>query len=218
MNTLDYILNKFNLSFDNKTPMPIEIPNVGRNNLAALLHELDFKTGAEIGAGEGKYSQILLEANPRMELYGVEPWTPYEGYTDFTEKSIFKTSRENAKKRLSSSSNYEFIEEFSMNAVKKFQDESLDFVYIDANHEDPYITQDITEWSKKVRSGGIISGHDFKDVSVMSKDFEIRWKVKEAVMNHVASNNIKCFFVWGLYAKVPGMIRDISRSWMIIKP
>ena len=216
MNTLDYILNKFNLSFDDKTRMPIEIPNVGRDNLATLLHELDFKTGVEVGVADGKYSQIILEANPQMELYGVDPWISYKGYRDTTEASIFNTGRENAKKRLSSSPNYEFIEEFSMYAVKKFQDESLDFVYIDANHEDPYVTQDITEWSKKVRSGGIISGHDFK--RVQSRTFEMDWKVIDAVVNHVASNNIKCFFVWGLYHKIPGMIRDISRSWMIIKP
>ena len=48
MNTLDYILKKINIVFDRKTPMPLEIPNFGRDNLASLFEELKFKIGAEI--------------------------------------------------------------------------------------------------------------------------------------------------------------------------
>jgi predicted O-methyltransferase YrrM len=48
-----------------------------------------------------------------------------------------------------------------MEAVKDFKDESLDFVFIDGNHQYSYVLEDITEWSKKVRSGGIVSGHDY---------------------------------------------------------
>lgn len=44
MNTLDYILKKFNITFDEKTQMPIEISNFGRDKMASLFSELDFKT------------------------------------------------------------------------------------------------------------------------------------------------------------------------------
>ena len=39
--------------------------------------------------------------------------------------------------------------------------ESLDFVYIDGNHHFDFVMQDIIEWSKKVRAGGVVSGHDY---------------------------------------------------------
>ena len=42
-----------------------------------------------------------------------------------------------------------------------FEDNSLDFVYIDAGHEYEYVKKDIDIWSEKVKPGGIISGHDW---------------------------------------------------------
>lgn len=42
-----------------------------------------------------------------------------------------------------------------------FEDNSIDFVYIDASHEYEYVKKDIDIWSEKVKPGGIISGHDW---------------------------------------------------------
>jgi hypothetical protein len=38
-----------------------------------------------------------------------------------------------------------------MDALNDFEDDSLDFVYIDGNHEFPYVAEDLFHWSKKVR-------------------------------------------------------------------
>src|SRR3989338_5085864 len=160
-NTQDYIINKSGISFDDKTPLPIEIPNVGRDTLANWLQELNFKIGVEVGVADGEYSEILCEANPQMKLYGVDPWIPYKGYRDYTRTSTFSRLYEEANSRLAEKTNYWFIKEFSLDAVKKFADNSLDFVYIDANHQDPYVTQDITAWQGKVWPGGILAGHDY---------------------------------------------------------
>jgi predicted O-methyltransferase YrrM len=46
----------------------------------------------------------------------------------------------------------------SMEAVKLYEDESLDFVFIDASHEYEDVKDDITHWMLKVKDGGIISG------------------------------------------------------------
>lgn len=40
-------------------------------------------------------------------------------------------------------------------------DRSLDLVFIDANHEAPFVNEDIKLYAPKVKDGGIISGHDF---------------------------------------------------------
>ena len=45
MNTLKYILKKYGLRLSER----IEIPNVGRDNLASLFSELNFKVGVEVG-------------------------------------------------------------------------------------------------------------------------------------------------------------------------
>jgi hypothetical protein len=42
-----------------------------------------------------------------------------------------------------------------------FADESLDVVYIDANHAYDFVKQDIELWYPKVKKGGYIGGHDY---------------------------------------------------------
>lgn len=206
MNTLDYIIKKYNINTNGS--MPIEIPNVGRNDLAVLLRELGFKVGVEVGVAAGDYSRLLCEANPQMKIYGVDPWQIYEGYTGYKQRNM-DSAYERAKKLLALFSNYEIIKKFSMDAIKDFEDESLDFVYIDAHHNDPYITKDIVEWSKKVRSGGIVSGHDYSG----RKDFD----VIAATQKYTKDNNINPWFVLGPSAKIAGLVRDNSRSWFWVK-
>lgn len=49
----------------------------------------------------------------------------------------------------------------SMEAVQKFENESLDFVFIDGSHEYEDIKNDIIFWLPKVKRGGILAGHDY---------------------------------------------------------
>lgn len=53
------------------------------------------------------------------------------------------------------------IRKKSMEAVKDFPDRSLDAVYIDAEHDEPSVREDIREWRKKVKFGGYLCGHDY---------------------------------------------------------
>lgn len=48
----------------------------------------------------------------------------------------------------------------SKEAVKLYEDESLDFVMIDAGHDYESVKTDIANFLKKVRSGGMIAGDD----------------------------------------------------------
>ena len=53
------------------------------------------------------------------------------------------------------------IRKKSMEAVKDFQDRSLDAVYIDAEHDEESVREDIKEWRKKIKFGGYLCGHDY---------------------------------------------------------
>ena len=74
-----------------------------------------------------------------------------------------------------------------MNAVKEIPELSLDFIHIDGNHDSDFVIQDLTEWSKRVRPGGIISGHDYYTGK--------RGEVKDAVDIYVRENKIKHWFL-----------------------
>jgi len=210
MNTLNYIVSKYNLNLREKPP--IQIRNVGRNNLADLFRELGFTTGAEIGTERGLYAETLCKANPKVKLFCIDPWTTYPGYRDILDQNYMKETYNEARDRLSAF-NCKFIKAFSVDAVKKFADGSLDFVYIDGNHEYPYITQDMIEWSKKVRPGGIMAGHDY----VTSNKSKPRNQVFWAVNGYMAAYNVRPWFVLGSKDVVPGEIRDKPRSWMLVK-
>lgn len=54
----------------------------------------------------------------------------------------------------------------SVNAASLYEDESLDFVEIDAAHEGDAISEDIACWYPKVKYGGVLAGHDYDFVPV----------------------------------------------------
>jgi hypothetical protein len=210
MDTLKYIIDKYNL--DINTRLPIEIPDIGRGVLPGWLHHLNFKTGVEIGVAYGIYSLELISANPQMKLTGVDAYLPYDGYRCYKIQSTLDKLEKDAHGKLDEFHNYTFMKKWSMDALDEFEDESLDFVYIDGNHEDPFITQDIEAWPNKVRSGGIVAGHDFSRVS------NAKWRVKDAILKYTTDNNIKPWFVLGANGKHRNTTRDTARSWMFIKP
>lgn len=52
----------------------------------------------------------------------------------------------------------------SLDAAKTYADESLDFVYIDADHTYEALKEDIAAWLPKVKQGGVLGGHDYSYV------------------------------------------------------
>lgn len=49
----------------------------------------------------------------------------------------------------------------SVEAARLYADDSIDLVYIDANHTYVDVLADVEAWLPKVRGGGVIAGHDF---------------------------------------------------------
>ena len=55
------------------------------------------------------------------------------------------------------------IKKNSVDASKLYEDESLDFVFIDASHEYDDVKNDINSWYPKVKKGGYLCGHDYNN-------------------------------------------------------
>ena len=210
MNTLRLIADKYGLDLYRKSP--IEIPNVGRDDLAALFAELGFTSGAEIGVEQGLYSETLCKVNPGLRLYSIDAWKAYKGYRDHVTQGKLDGFYQVTQERLSSY-RVSLIRKFSVEALQDFNDGTLDFVYIDANHELPFVMFDIIEWSKKVRKDGIVAGHDY----YKSTRFDTKNHVTYAVNAYVQSYRIHPWFLAGSKEKRLGETRDDSRSWMLVK-
>lgn len=213
MNTYEYILKKYNINPGRQ--YFIEIPNMGRDNLAELFTELKFTKGAEIGVDTGAYSEVLLKANPKLHLYSIDPWSSsaYErGLSGVNEKQkYFDGIYKESKKRLASY-NCTIVRKDSMSALKNFKDNSLDFVYIDANHDFVNITNDLHYWLKKIRPGGIMSGHDYANYPTGKFNH-----VKKVVDAYMQGYRMFPYFIVGAFTYDKGLIRDKYRSWFWVK-
>lgn len=214
INSFDQIVNKYHLSIGHQ--YTVEIPDMGRDQLAQLFAELNFTQGAEIGVEKGIYSEILLQANPQLYLYSVDPWdaSAYEpniATIDYSQQHYDRCYRV-AQKTLSSYS-CQIIRKQSMEAVKEFAASSLDFVYIDGNHDFVNVSNDIHAWQKKVRPGGIIAGHDFAYFPSGKHNH-----VKYVVLAYTNAYGIRPLFIVGAEVKgQPGVIRNKFRSWFLVK-
>lgn len=174
--------------------------NESRNDLAKLFNGV----GVEIGVEQGVFSEIICKTNFNVKLFCVDPWQPYKAYVDHQRRDKLERFCWRARKRLYPY-NATILRKTSMEAIKDFADNSLDFVYIDANHSYKFVTEDITEWAKKVKPGGIVSGHDYMLRPERGESF----KVKEAVDDYVKKNNIVGLTIYA---------DDVYPSWMFRKP
>lgn len=202
MKTLDYVLNKFNLSPEVKSPVRLVFK---RYDLAGMFGELGFKSGAEIGVYKGEFSEILCLQNPDLKLYCIDPWETYESedpeFYAQDQKALDEFYQE-AKTRLSKY-NCQIIKKASMEAIKDFKPGSLDFVYIDANHSYKNMAEDIDGWSKIVRKDGIVSGHDYGHFKHKDRNLG----TKKAINEYVEKHKKKLFLV----------NRNFQTSWFFVK-
>ncbi len=51
----------------------------------------------------------------------------------------------------------------SFDRAKDFEDESIDFLFIDANHTYEFVIKDIKSFLPKMKKGGVIAGHDYNE-------------------------------------------------------
>ena len=115
-------------------------------------------TVVEVGVYEGKsFAYLMVEminAGKRFNIFAVDSFT----FTGENGKSILDNFIENMKPV---EGKYSIIKDQSWNAANKFEDGSIDFVFIDADHVYESVKRDILAWLPKVKKGGIIAGHDY---------------------------------------------------------
>lgn len=139
---------------------PIEIPGANRIELPEFFKQMGFTIGAEIGVYKGEFTEHFCKAG--LKMYAIDPWHSYKGAgrgQQVQERQEFLYGH--AQRVLAPYNDCTIIRKTSMDAVKHFKDRSLDFVYIDGDHNFKHIAEDIYEWVWKVKKGGVVAGHDY---------------------------------------------------------
>lgn len=117
----------------------------------------------EVGSWKGKSSAYMAveiaNSHKNIEFYCIDTWegsVEHQGMKDLTK--LYDIFLDNMKPV----EPYYFPMKIkSLEAVNKFGDGTLDFVFIDASHEYQDVKEDIIAWLPKVKRGGVLAGHDY---------------------------------------------------------
>lgn len=181
----------------------------GRYQLPSLLNARGLGgTGVEVGVFEGWYSDYLLTHWHGQRLISIDPWRAWgDAYTDDCNRNqpamerIYHRASQTLQRHGRRSEIWRLT---SQEAADKIADASLDFVYIDAQHHEAAVTDDLNRWHPKLRSGGMLGGHDYLDGTF---EFGV-FGVKTAVDNFVRLHSLRL-----------QVTRErLSPSWYLFKP
>lgn len=116
----------------------------------------------EIGVCWGFNSYMLLESCPNIALItGIDHYRAYKDWDREIHQHEQDRSFEKIKVNMEiMGPRFNLIRESSTDAAAEIDDESCDFVFIDADHSMKAVLNDLDCYYPKVRKGGIVAGHD----------------------------------------------------------
>lgn len=135
-----------------------------RDELALLCNNLGLVgTAVEVGVDNGYFAKENLKNWHGAHYIFIDPWARVPGYVDCPELDDKELQKryEAVVRCFAPDPRVSILRAKSLDAVKKFEDGSLDWVYLDAIHEYETVKADIEAWFPKVKMGGVFSGHDY---------------------------------------------------------
>ena len=143
--------------------------------LVEFINKHNYTHGAELGVQKGDNFKYLINNLPNLHLIGVDIWADKSVRWDGTHSEDLKHQAENIntdfyKDMIDFANQHHprvvLYRHFTNYAHKFIDDNSLDFVFIDAGHEYEDVLEDIECWLPKVKIGGHIMGHDINQAQV----------------------------------------------------
>ncbi|MBP6311364.1 MAG: class I SAM-dependent methyltransferase [Flavobacteriales bacterium] len=127
---------------------------------------------AEAGVDHGDFSEMILAITEPERLHLIDVWSSarYHG-------GLEKIVRDKFAKEISSGQ-VQLDLGLSTDVLPKYRDGEFDWIYIDTDHGYTVTAAELELARTKVRSGGILAGHDF---STCNWDGGVRYGVVEAV-------------------------------------
>lgn len=154
----------------------------------------------EIGSHKGRSALVLALKMQDCEghLSCVDCWGSEEIYQEF---------RANLREHLENTDVVSPIRIRSVEAASQFPDNSLDFVFIDSSHEYQDTVEEIILWFPKLRSNGLLCGHDYghpefpglkKAVDILCNGFrndvDSIWSIQ---IEHFSMDKVQLFKAFG---------------------
>jgi hypothetical protein len=181
-------------------------------NLHGLTNE-----GVEVGVLQGSFSKNILDSWKGRKLHLVDLWAEHE---DYDEK--FHNHENNYDIAITKLKPYEsriqFHRGFSSIVAETFLDDSIDFVYLDANHSYDGCLEDIHAWYPKLKKGGLLCGDDYHagdSIDYNGCVFGVTKAVDEFALQNRKNVSIDWTGDWFFYDSKRNLIP--SRNWYFFK-
>lgn len=184
-----------------------------------FLKEHNVKRILEIGSYAGEsvkmYKEIL---GPDVLIVSIDPWDELNDKHDLIHNTDLKPVERKFNDVTMNMQNIVKCKAYSQDIADMFADEYFDCVYIDGLHTYDQVKLDFKNYINKVKSGGIIAGHDYKIDYTQQQineiiDFdnnhilrkEVTRAVSESISEYTAGDIYEPDFVFG------------DSSWAMIK-
>lgn len=129
---------------------------------------------AEVGVLVGALSEFILRSRPDVHLLMVDSWAPateqpehykatgdLHAHHDLARCQLHRREAEARAARFPGRATVMPLT--SVAAAAMIDPGSLDLVFLDADHSYEGVRADIAAWAPKVKAGGILGGHDYRN-------------------------------------------------------
>jgi predicted O-methyltransferase YrrM len=179
--------------FFRKIPGWFTFPELYRSAVKKFDNALFVEVGSWLGQSCAFMGVEIINSGKNIKMDCIDIWEPSEDYklpanvTDLQEVFLENIKPVNSVVRS--------IKKSSIEAAKDYEDESIDFIFIDGSHHFEDVLKDLIAWWPKLKTGGVFAGHDYSN----SVD------VKHAVDAWLIMNNLTLVYdseqCWGLSKK-----------------
>lgn len=143
-------------------------------------------TVAEIGVDHGEFSEHILRIVQPAKLHLIDIWDSERYHRGLMDHVTKKFEKEIDRKQV------EINLGLSVEVGQRFPDHYFDWVYIDTVHSYQVTRDELELYSRKVKPGGIMAGHDFM-LGNWIKGY--RYGVIEAVYEFCVKNNWELIYI-----------------------
>lgn len=174
----------------------------------ACLRRLDGREApvmAEIGVGFCKMAAEIMQRRRDLSLIMVDNFLAEEDQPERyrnTRDAFAQRHRETAQTHLKSARRFAerhgavLIVADSIEAARRVDDGSLDMVFIDADHSYEGVKRDIAAWLPKVKRGGWLGGHDYRNTDPRFDFSGVDKAVEELALNFGLTVEADANFTW----------------------
>ena len=174
--------------------------SLNRYDIPKIIKKYSYKNYIEIGIQNGNFTEFILNNTNLEHVIGIDPFLPCNGkecgwshshdVLIADQETQSKTKLHTLKKLSRFGNKFQFFEMTSYEYGLTLKDESLDIVFIDGDHSEDGVYQDLDIFYKKLRKGGLLVGHDYGGNFGRSEPVV---QVKSAVDKFCKNKNIKYF-------------------------